>query len=1247
MDPSPHISKLATSFPPVTGRAVLSINNELGDPREIIVPNPLRLHEYPETSAGQCAFLAVSHLKNILQDGFQTDHSTAGPTRDIWLRIVSETLAIIHNSIQHTHSYSSLPVAFATLDNSEHPSFDLIVKTLSTLDSFFDDYHVDVDETNLCLRCLHDGNAMIPENSFWVVMKSCDQNVGAAYMTITNNLIRTMTTDLTVWAASRTDEIKTSMISSLTDASFGLALLDVDDKVNDWMTDARNTLCAELRAHLFSDVRTDNADLNTWSAQMAQNIKDELEADFVRHRAERFAELDAQLKREAAEYYNNNTASLKEAADQELAAFKHRLKVETETRKDNAKKTAGAAVKSASRNHPRALTISTSLSNSNRTTRSMSRSKLTTPSQTRDPSPVRSLSTTPKASPAVMAPPSQALTEPLPLASQALSEPLTDMTVGPPENSLEMAMLDIQTEVQTVHHSIHNPSRPITPLEPRPLQAAAPMAANLDLIQQIAAMMDAKLDPISTSIKVLTNRIDEIEDQQNYDNPNCDPPRPYTPSALATTWNPTAEPDKAQHMEAVARQQHEQELADRYQERRDLWPKFLLIEDITDDHSWSDEGVPAEMQLAFRRFLTVHDDFIRKTRPSLQEQLSSSFWDNFAKYWDIHGDSARPAEDLPPPSTDMLNIPPTAKPQWKPSTNVTTINATTAAPTTSGAIDLMKSVPKERAQRPPSPGWTLIDKYGKATSFAKVAARPKPAATTNTATATAPPPADSGLLTKTQANALTKGQLLSIIKDKYKANANSRANKGALVSFVMSLQAKANPIDLVSSQPSTSSQASIPPRSTAPPPSAPLPQRPRARPANQSAMYNTEFTVLASAEGVSMQRPKEKPEDIVRSLRTAINQLHSGGPALVTLLSGRWSSQLSHNFVLTFSGHPTNDQVFQYRSVLTAPFGPGAHLVPQKGYTRIILHGVPLIRRQDGSPETSLTLINEIKRNQVCRDLLIVNAPTWAIRNNGPDKHHSSVTFAYIDEDGSLTQRIIRHPPSIFGATTRAEKSELLPLITQCARCHALGHSANRCQVKRGTTICALCGKTHRTRDHHIKCEKAPHHGSITCNCPPACINCAAAGKSPKGHTAIDHSCPLRKAYRLPNTRTGNSSDEEGAAVTRTVATFETAGQHNIEPGLSGHSSVLESKDPTSSSDEVAGVPPNRVESLPSCPAQVDDDVPMAGPTATPFNLPTSLADFVSVVGISPDHPSFHKLFFEHCMNMLPQATSRPTLPHD
>jgi len=67
---------------------------------------------------------------------------------------------------------------------------------------------------------------------------------------------------------------------------------------------------------------------------------------------------------------------------------------------------------------------------------------------------------------------------------------------------------------------------------------------------------------------------------------------------------------------------------------------------------------------------------------------------------------------------------------------------------------------------------------------------------------------------------------------------------------------------------------------------------------------------------------------IVRSLQTAIRQAFGNSNPPISLLSGRWSSQLSSNFVLTFAGTPSNDDVLKFSSTLCSPFGPGSSIMP-------------------------------------------------------------------------------------------------------------------------------------------------------------------------------------------------------------------------------------------------------------------------------------------------------------------------------
>lgn len=233
---------------------------------------------------------------------------------------------------------------------------------------------------------------------------------------------------------------------------------------------------------------------------------------------------------------------------------------------------------------------------------------------------------------------------------------------------------------------------------------------------------------------------------------------------------------------------------------------------------------------------------------------------------------------------------------------------------------------------------------------------------------------------------------------------------------------------------------------------------------------------------------------------------------------------------------------------------------------------------------------------------------------------------------------MICHPPSLFGATTKAEKSKLLPLIKQCARCHTLGHELKMCKENRNVTICPLCSSNHRAKDHHVRCPKASHHNLITCNYPPSCINCAKVGKSPKGHTALHNSCPLCKAFHTPTNRTGNSSDDKATTIRHTISRFETTHPDpslalNVPTFSGGNTGTLAAlaacDDGTLHRDnsvphwgraESMGVAPS---SGPAC--VNNNDVHMA--PANPFAAHISL--FTAATGVWSYHPSFHQQFAE------------------
>jgi len=294
-------------------------------------------------------------------------------------------------------------------------------------------------------------------------------------------------------------------------------------------------------------------------------------------------------------------------------------------------------------------------------------------------------------------------------------------------------------------------------------------------------------------------------------------------------------------------------------------------------------------------------------------------------------------------------------------------------------------------------------------------------------------------LTDAQLQSLSCDRLIEAYEVRFNCQVTSRsASKVALIAAYKRDLAKL---------PSVSIPATNPPKAN--------PTRPHARP-----LVTMEFTVTCALQG-----PQRDVAAIVRSLQTSICQAYAGSNPSVTLLSGRWSSQLSSNFVLTFAGQLSIDEIFRLRGTLLSPFQPGASLVPQRGFTRIILHSIPVVRTNGVIP-SSEELTAELGVNPVCQNLRIVSPPKWIRTSIEPEKHHSSVLFSIIDESGAALAQILQDPPFLYGAQSVAEWFNSLPLARQCDRCHRLGHSVERCWFSKSSIICPLCGGPHAAKDH-------------------------------------------------------------------------------------------------------------------------------------------------------------------------------------
>jgi hypothetical protein len=285
----------------------------------------------------------------------------------------------------------------------------------------------------------------------------------------------------------------------------------------------------------------------------------------------------------------------------------------------------------------------------------------------------------------------------------------------------------------------------------------------------------------------------------------------------------------------------------------------------------------------------------------------------------------------------------------------------------------------------------------------------------------------------------------------------------------------------------------------------PPPKPPKnARPAPRPETLRTEITV---------QRP---PGSVVTSLgdaslicRRVLAALRSAR-SLVPLLSGRWATH-THNYVYTFAGDIPFARITQVAHILLQPF-PGGILAPCSGWSRVIFHGTPVSDPDSDAMYTKEQLMDELARNPICSKLQFILPPSWVRHPDNIASATSSISFAFVDRDGEITKTMKKAHLAMFGKPVTFARWVSRPPLSQCGRCHKLGHIANRCSMPRDSIRCYKCGKGHSAQDHNVSCPRAKSHRVHgTCDCEPLCLNC-----NEKGHYAIDVICKARNAFRIP-----------------------------------------------------------------------------------------------------------------------------------
>ena len=401
-------------------------------------------------------------------------------------------------------------------------------------------------------------------------------------------------------------------------------------------------------------------------------------------------------------------------------------------------------------------------------------------------------------------------------------------------------------------------------------------------------------------------------------------------------------------------------------------------------------------------------------------------------------------------------------------------------------------------------GWTVAGGK-KGHSFAQIAAStsccPPPTAPVPAGTPLPPHAAQAahGFLTKPQLDSLTKDQVIAAFNARFTPRLNSRrtSKDQAVTAFLE--------------------------RASCPVPSAPPPPCPS---------HKTEFTLIYDSCTGDLSGPLGRRGDAMSYIRSIQQHVRSAGMKQAEVIGGPWTSQMSHNFVLTFNGSPSLDEVLHLRSIFIRVFGPHYSIVPSKGYTCVVLNSVPTMREAAGNPLPSAAALRaEHSANSGLKDLIMFGDLFWLMARH-PNARHGSISLAFFDPDGTCLKDIMRNPPFLFGnRTTKPRKYKSRLLITQCDHCWMLGHELQHCPCPKDTVICPLCAGQHAKSEHHKKCQAVSKHTEVFCTCPITCINCRHACKPAQGHSALSASCLLRAKFRSPLVRTGDSSNEEKKGV--------------------------------------------------------------------------------------------------------------------
>ena len=256
---------------------------------------------------------------------------------------------------------------------------------------------------------------------------------------------------------------------------------------------------------------------------------------------------------------------------------------------------------------------------------------------------------------------------------------------------------------------------------------------------------------------------------------------------------------------------------------------------------------------------------------------------------------------------------------------------------------------------------------------------------------------------------------------------------------------------------------------------------------------------------------------LTQHIQTAIQQASGVPEPPLTLLTGRWGTLLTNTFSLVFAGRPSQDLVLKYRGVIGHFFDTTFQLIPSKGFTKMMIFGVPCIRRNGGLAPPHV-LLHELSLNVAVQGSIIVDGPYWSqAAQEDPSLETSYCSFILIDPTGKKAKEMSRARNCMFAKPVKVKPAFVVTPYRQCKKCHLLNHATEECDKPTNYIRCAICGQVgHVANEHATKCASRARHSTIKCNCPPRCFNCARNKLTKLDHYAADACCPLKKRMHTP-----------------------------------------------------------------------------------------------------------------------------------